>query len=64
MDIQNIKQSMGQREVMRTGYEMVTFIIRILMIQSLFHTLVIYPEPNYLVGISVSITRRIPTVDS
>ena len=64
MDIQNIKQSMGQREVMRTGYEMVTFKIRILMIRSLFHTLVIYPEPNYLVWISVSITRRIPTVDS
>ena len=64
MDIQNIKQSMGQREVMRTGYEMVTFKIRVLMIRSLFHTLVIYPEPNYLVGISVSLTRRIPTVDS
>lgn len=64
MDIQNINKSMGQREVMRISYEMVTFIIRILMIGSLYHTLIIYPESNYLVGISVSITRRIPTVDS
>lgn len=62
MDIQNINKSMGQREVMRIGYEMVTF--RILMIGSLYHTLIIYPESNYLVGISVSITRRIPIVDS
>lgn len=64
MDIQNTKQSMGQREVMRISYEMVTFIVRILMIGSLYHILVIYREPNYLDGISVSITRRIPTVDS
>lgn len=39
---------------MRISYEMVTFIVRILMIGSLYHILVIYPEPNYLVGISVS----------
>lgn len=64
MDISNINKSMGQREVMRTGYEMVTFIIRILMIGSLYHTLIIYPKSKYLVGISVSITRRIPRVDS
>ena len=46
MDIQNINKSMGQREVMRIGYEMVTF--RILMIGSLYHALftVILPKAH------------------